>query len=127
MSRTIDENYEEKLGKGPYVPKTAYQKAKEENLKRQSKKSLPLRIRLINFLKSQGYDVGPISLIGRKRKLKRLNTFEKDDLLNAIRNYWTMNPDLRLCQLLGNIIGQKDFYYYEDRELLNILKKKVGK
>lgn len=69
-------------------------------------------------MKSQGYFI----------KTKRLNGFEKDDLLDVIRNYWILNPDLRLCQLLSNITAQADIdiYYYEDRRLLKVLKKYLG-
>lgn len=78
------------------------------------------------------YKINLLSLIGKiKQTPKRLTSFEKDDLLVAIRNYWIANPDLRLCQLLSNIaMGEDetrtDLYYYEDIYLLKALVKLTG-
>ena len=58
------------------------------------------------------------------RNPKRINI-----ILKYLGYYWKKNPDLRLCQLLGNIAAQKDIdvYYYEDKELLKVLKRILGK
>jgi uncharacterized protein YihD (DUF1040 family) len=53
-------------------------------------------------------------------------------LLDALRIYWEMHPDLRLCQMLSNIatIGgwsDKDLYYLEDKDLMEHLKTTVRK
>jgi len=47
-------------------------------------------------------------------------------MLDVIRIYWKMHPDLRLCQMLSNIatIGgwkDKDLYYLEDKDLMEYL------
>ena len=50
-----------------------------------------------------------------------------DEILELISEIWHKNPDLRLCQLLGNCFTaggfrkQKDIYYIEDTELLSKL------
>ena len=50
-----------------------------------------------------------------------------DEMLKLISEIWHKNPNLRLCQLLGNCftVGgfrkQKDIYYIEDTELLSKL------
>lgn len=38
-------------------------------------------------------------------------------ILNLLASYWGCNPDLRLCQLIGNIFPGGDNYYEEDDEL----------
>ena len=45
------------------------------------------------------------------------------ELFNKLWAYWTENPDLRFCQMLGNCFEQQDLYYIEDAELLEKLKK----
>lgn len=43
-------------------------------------------------------------------------------ILNEIEKLWEKNPDLRLMQLLHNILGHhKDHFYCEDDELLKVL------
>ena len=37
-----------------------------------------------------------------------------DRILGLIRTIWKRNPDLRLCQLMGNTIEPGDDYYRED-------------
>mgnify|MGYP001582812442 CR=1 FL=1 len=44
-------------------------------------------------------------------------------ILDTLRKAWEANPDLRLCQLLGNMASQplcdtSDMYYVEDDKLL---------
>jgi hypothetical protein len=48
-------------------------------------------------------------------------------LIDLITKIWVSNPDLRLCQLIGNALGSGDQYYTEDdrleknlREIYNI-------
>ena len=38
-------------------------------------------------------------------------------LLELIYDAWSKNPDLRLCQLIGNCFPSGDNYYKEDDEL----------
>jgi len=40
-----------------------------------------------------------------------------DRILKKIKHIWTMNPDLRLTQLIGNLFEAGDIYYKEDDEL----------
>jgi uncharacterized protein YihD (DUF1040 family) len=53
-----------------------------------------------------------------------------DEMLKLISEIWHKNPDLRLCQLIGNCFTQggfrtqKDIYYVEDDELQNRFEKK---
>lgn len=51
--------------------------------------------------------------------------FERiDEILELISEVWHKNPDLRLCQLIGNCFLLNDLYYIEDDmlqdELINI-------
>ena len=43
------------------------------------------------------------------RNPKRINKISK-----LIGKIWRKNPDLRLCQLLGNCFVAQDLYYVED-------------
>jgi len=44
-------------------------------------------------------------------------------ILDLLRKYWVMHPDLRLAQIVGNFVGHtdrgepRDAYYFEDAEL----------
>jgi hypothetical protein len=40
-----------------------------------------------------------------------------DRILNTIRTIWVANPDMRLCQLIGNCFGEGDLYYTDDLDL----------
>ena len=51
------------------------------------------------------------------RNLKRISR-----ILKLIDKIWHKNPDLRLCQLLGNCFGAQDLYYIEDDLLEKRLK-----
>lgn len=42
-------------------------------------------------------------------------------ILNKIEDIWTKYPDLRLCQLIGNLWGPGDNYYREDDILMKRL------
>ena len=42
-------------------------------------------------------------------------------ILEQIRKIWEQNPDLRLCQLIGNLQLPVDKYYVEDEELTDEL------
>jgi len=49
-----------------------------------------------------------------------------DEILELISDIWHKNPDLRLCQLLSNAAirsswPEKDLYYLEDDELIDML------
>lgn len=52
------------------------------------------------------------------RDPKRINK-----ILNLIKQIWKNNPDLRLCQLIGNCFAAGDNYYIEDDCLEKSLKK----
>jgi hypothetical protein len=50
---------------------------------------------------------------------------EQDKTLAALRDLWRTYPDLRLGQLLANILdpsGAVDYYYYDDAELRETFK-----
>lgn len=48
-------------------------------------------------------------------------------ILKLIGKIWKKNPDLRLCQLIGNLfVGTGDLYYVEDDRLERILKEEVN-
>lgn len=61
------------------------------------------------------------------KKTQRLFKFEKQELLDLIMNYWILNAEQRLGQLITNIaeIDKNDIYYYEDMDLLKYLRKHV--
>ena len=44
-----------------------------------------------------------------------------DIVLAEIKKYWKRNPNMRLCQLLGNCFAQSDLYSIEDDELVEEL------
>ena len=50
-------------------------------------------------------------------------------ILELIEQIWKKNPDLRLCQLIGNCFGTNDNYHVEDeileKRLKEIYKKKL--
>ena len=59
-------------------------------------------------------------------KSERINEMRNperiDEILKLISEIWHKNPDLRLCQLIGNCVGStsysgEDLYYVEDNEL----------
>lgn len=43
-------------------------------------------------------------------------------ILQEISNIWHANPDLRLGQLICNVIQDPALYYIEDKDLIKILK-----
>ncbi len=43
-------------------------------------------------------------------------------ILQEISNIWHANPDLRLGQLICNVIQDPALYYVEDKELVKLLK-----
>jgi len=45
-----------------------------------------------------------------------------DPLLGVIRSIWKKEPDLRLCQLIGNCFGPMDLYHVEDDRLVQALR-----
>lgn len=45
-----------------------------------------------------------------------------DRILNEIRTIWKQYPDLRLGQLILNVIENPALYYIEDEELVELLK-----
>ena len=46
-----------------------------------------------------------------------------DKILNEIKNIWEKYPDLRLGQLLCNVLRDPALYYVEDDQLVESLKK----
>lgn len=40
-----------------------------------------------------------------------------EELLKLIKKIWKNYPDLRLCQLIGNVYGPEDLYHKEDDDL----------
>jgi len=42
-------------------------------------------------------------------------------ILNTIRQVWEQDPDLRLGQLIANIIKEDSIYYIEDGDLIILL------
>jgi hypothetical protein len=45
------------------------------------------------------------------------------EILNELKGIWSTIPDLRLGQLIGNVMTDSmDFYYMEDEELIKILR-----
>lgn len=53
-----------------------------------------------------------------------------DEVLGALREYWVAHPDMRLGQILVNLIGTKfavDIFYVEDDVLLERLKEENRK
>ena len=43
-------------------------------------------------------------------------------ILRLLEKIWLQNPDLRLCQLIGNCYGPYDLYHKEDDDLEKKLK-----
>ena len=46
-----------------------------------------------------------------------------DKILSGIKEVWTTVPDLRLGQLLLNVLQDPALYYVEDEQLVSYLKK----
>lgn len=51
------------------------------------------------------------------------NSDRIDILLRKIKDIWSKNPDLRLGQLILNVVPETYLYYIEDEELLKALLK----
>jgi uncharacterized protein YihD (DUF1040 family) len=45
-----------------------------------------------------------------------------EPICNTIKEIWTENPDLRLGQLLCNVIPEGYIYFIEDDDLINTIK-----
>jgi len=45
-----------------------------------------------------------------------------EPILQKIKEIWMKNPDLRLGQLIGNVIDPKYLYEIEDEVLIGIIK-----
>ena len=43
-------------------------------------------------------------------------------IIDLLTKIWVQNPDLRLCQLIGNVLHDIDPYYIEDDKLEELLK-----
>lgn len=56
------------------------------------------------------------------RDPKRINK-----VLNEIKIIWKQYPDLRLGQLILNVINDPALYYIEDNELVELLKQTYSK
>lgn len=50
-----------------------------------------------------------------------------EPLLKKIGEIWRENPDLRLCQLIGNCFAAGDHYYREDSVLSEALDRTYGR
>lgn len=46
-----------------------------------------------------------------------------DKILNEINDIWKQFPDLRLGQLISNVVRDPSLYYIEDDDLVAVLKK----
>lgn len=44
-----------------------------------------------------------------------------DDVLERIKKIWKQYPDLRLGQLLTNVVSESIIYFVEDDDLINAL------
>lgn len=52
-----------------------------------------------------------------------------DEVLEALREYWIAHPEMRLGQILVNLVGAKftaDIFYVEDETLLEKLKETIN-
>ena len=56
------------------------------------------------------------------RNQKRIKTITK-----LLEEYWTKNPDLRLCQLISNLHGngRQDIFHTQDEEVQEVLEKRL--
>jgi len=55
--------------------------------------------------------------VAKMRNPKRIKR-----ILKQIEDIWEANPDLRLCQLIGNCFAAGDHYYKEDSDLEKALR-----
>lgn len=37
-------------------------------------------------------------------------------ILHKLQKHWEEHPQLRFCQIIGNVLGKGDHYYVEDEE-----------
>lgn len=45
------------------------------------------------------------------------------EILNELKSVWSSFPDLRLGQLIGNVMTDSmDFYYMEDDDLIKVIR-----
>ena len=62
-------------------------------------------------------------------KSERINEMRNperiDEILKLISEIWHKNPDLRLCQLIGNCFEAGDLYHIEDDMLQKELQRRV--
>ena len=49
-----------------------------------------------------------------------------DKILNEIKDIWEEYPDLRLGQLICNVVRDPALYYIEDEALVEILRESYG-
>ena len=50
------------------------------------------------------------------------NKYRIDAILNELQGIWMEVPDMRLGQLLLNVVNDPELYYIEDEELIAKLK-----
>lgn len=55
------------------------------------------------------------------RDIKRI-----DKVCDRLKQLWKQYPDLRLGQIILNVIQDPQLYYIEDDDLINILEKHYG-
>lgn len=46
-----------------------------------------------------------------------------DSILDRLKTLWKRNPDLRLGQLILNVLRDPTLYYIEDEQLIEVLEK----
>ena len=70
--------------------------------------------------RNYGRDPGPADRWGRPRDPERI-----DGVLEVVARIWKRFPDLRLGQLIENAT-EGDSYYYEDEQLVRLLRDLYG-
>lgn len=56
----------------------------------------------------------------------RNSSTNRHDLLKLLKKYWARHNDLRLGQLLQNLVPGQDLFYLEDAKLYELLKHRVN-
>ena len=44
------------------------------------------------------------------------------EVLNELKGIWSSFPDLRLGQLLLNVVNERELYYFEDEDLIKAIR-----
>ena len=56
----------------------------------------------------------------------RHSSNNRQELLKLLKKYWARHNDLRLGQLLQNLVPDLDLFYLEDKTLFDMLKQRVN-